>query len=33
MSFIAKVTWFDIYDIDDVWMEIKLNYQFFRKIK
>ncbi|AOW10484.1 hypothetical protein [Flavobacterium gilvum] len=28
-----ELTWFDIYNIDEVWMEIKVDYQFFRKIK
>lgn len=28
----TKLTWFDIYNIDEVWMEIKVDYQFFRKI-
>lgn len=28
-----ELTWFDIYNIDEVWMEIKIDYQFFRKIK
>lgn len=27
------LTWFDIYNIDEVWIEIKVDYQFFRKIK
>jgi hypothetical protein len=28
-----ELTWFDIYNIDEVWMEIKVDYQFIRKIK
>ncbi|MFV7235163.1 hypothetical protein [Flavobacterium sp. ZB4R12] len=28
-----ELTWFDLYNIDEVWMEIKVDYQFFRKIK
>jgi hypothetical protein len=28
-----ELTWFDIYNIDEVWMEIKVDYQFFTKIK
>ena len=28
-----ELTWFDIYNIDEVWIEIKVDYQFFRKIK
>lgn len=27
------LTWFDIYNIDKFWMEIKVDYQFYRKIK
>ena len=27
------LTWFDIYNIDEVWTEIKVDYQFFSKIK
>jgi hypothetical protein len=29
----SDLTWFDIYNIDEVWMEIKVDYQFFSKIK
>jgi hypothetical protein len=29
----TDLTWFDIYNIDEVWMEIKVDYQYFRKIK
>lgn len=29
----TDLTWFDIYNIDEVWMEIKVDYQFFKKIK
>jgi hypothetical protein len=29
----SALTWFDIYNIDEVWMEIKVDYQFFSKIK
>ena len=29
----SDLTWFDIYNIDEVWMEFKVNYQFFSKIK
>ncbi|MFV5701197.1 hypothetical protein ACM55F_04925 [Flavobacterium sp. XS2P12] len=29
----TNLTWFDIYNIDEVWMEIKVDYQFFSKIK
>ena len=29
----TDLTWFDIYNIDKIWMEIKVDYQFFRKIK
>ena len=28
-----ELTWFDIYNIDEVWMEIKIDYQFFSKVK
>ena len=28
-----ELTWFDIYNIDEFWMEIKVDYQFFRKVK
>lgn len=28
-----ELTWFDIYNIDEVWMGIKADYQFFSKIK
>ena len=28
-----ELTWFDIYNIDQFWMEIKVDYQFFRKVK
>lgn len=28
-----ELTWFDIYNIDEFWMEIKVDYQFFKKIK
>jgi hypothetical protein len=27
-----ELTWFDIYNIDEFWMEIKVDYQFFRKV-
>ena len=27
------LTWFDISNIDEVWIEIKVDYQFFKKIK
>ena len=26
-----ELTWFDIYNIDEFWMEIKVDYQFFKK--
>lgn len=29
----CELTWFDIYNIDEVWIEIKINYQFFIKTK
>jgi hypothetical protein len=29
----SHLTWFDIYNIDEVWMEIKIDYQFFSKVK
>ncbi|MFV8337220.1 hypothetical protein ACNQF7_14220 [Flavobacterium sp. RSP29] len=29
----TDLTWFDIYNIDKFWMEIKVDYQFFSKIK
>lgn len=29
----SDLTWFDIYNIDEVWVEIKVDYQFFSKIK
>ena len=29
----TDLTWFDIYNIDEVWIEIKVDYQFFKKIK
>lgn len=29
----ADLTWFDIFNIDEVWVEIKVDYQFFRSIK
>jgi hypothetical protein len=29
----TDLTWFDIYNIDKVWMEIKVEYQFFSNIK
>ncbi len=28
-----ELTWFDIYKIDEIWMEIKVDYQFSSKIK
>jgi hypothetical protein len=28
-----ELTWFDIYHIDEFWMEIKIDYQFFSKVK
>jgi hypothetical protein len=28
-----ELTWFDIYNIDKFWMEIKVDYQFCKKIK
>lgn len=28
-----ELTWFYIYNIDEVWMEIKVDYQFFTKIQ
>lgn len=28
-----ELTWFDIYNIDQFWMDIKVDYQFFRKVK
>lgn len=28
----TNLTWFDIYNIDEVWMEIKVDYQFFATI-
>jgi len=28
-----ELTWFDICNIDEIWVEIKVNYQFFKKIE